>query len=102
MFVIKRVGSGLCWSNEVGWTSLDDATRFTEDEQPHLSLPLEGEWFQLPHKLYLLNVDKADLVRQIETLSGLLQHLNNKQYEETVGALRLLEEIRDYKHDEED
>ena len=52
-----------------------------------------------PHKSYLLNVSNEDLERQIKTLSGLLQHLNNAQYEETVGALRLLEEIRDYRHD---
>lgn len=52
-----------------------------------------------PYKEYLLNVSNDDLERQINTLSGLLQHLNDKQYEETVGALRLLEEIRDYRHD---
>lgn len=37
----------LYWSNEHGWTSLDEATKFTEDERIH-NLPKGGQWQELP------------------------------------------------------
>lgn len=43
---------------------------------------------------YGLNVDHEALDRQIVTLSDLLSHLSDEQYEATVGAVTLLEEIQ--------
>jgi hypothetical protein len=43
---------------------------------------------------YDLDIDLPALDEQINTLSSLLQHLTNEQYERTVGAVALLEEIQ--------
>lgn len=32
------------WSNDLGWTAFDQATRFTESERWSLNLPIDGEW----------------------------------------------------------
>lgn len=32
------------WSNEYGWTSFDEATRFSSEESKRLKLPIGGEW----------------------------------------------------------
>lgn len=32
------------WSNDLGWTTFDQATCFTEGERRSLNLPVDGEW----------------------------------------------------------
>lgn len=34
----------LYWSNEWGWTSIEEAEKFTEEEAASFRLPLGGEW----------------------------------------------------------
>ena len=36
--------SALYWSNEWGWTTIEEADKFTEEEAASLTLPLGGEW----------------------------------------------------------
>jgi hypothetical protein len=36
--------AGCFWSNQHGWTSLDEATKFTPPEKETLNLPIGGEW----------------------------------------------------------
>jgi hypothetical protein len=91
--------NGLYWSNEHGWTDLAFCTRFTDNEHDFFNhLPRGGTWERAPERPgrnYFLNVSKDDLARQCVTISGLMRHLTDAQYEATVGALRLLETIRD-------
>lgn len=39
-------GTDACafWSNEFGWTSFDEATRFSKDDIYKLQLPIDGMW----------------------------------------------------------
>lgn len=37
----------LCWSNEDGWVQ-DTFDTFSEEEKNSLSLPIGGEWEQVP------------------------------------------------------
>jgi hypothetical protein len=49
MYVIKLNSCEDYWSNEYGWTSKEEADKFSEDEKssfPHL--PIGGEWKELP------------------------------------------------------
>lgn len=32
------------WSNEFGWTGLDEATRFDEQDIHSVNLPMDGMW----------------------------------------------------------
>ena len=36
--------SALYWSNEWGWTTIEEADKFTEEEAAALTLPIGGEW----------------------------------------------------------
>jgi len=36
--------SALYWSNEWGWTTIEEADKFTEEEAATLTLPIGGEW----------------------------------------------------------
>ena len=36
--------SALYWSNEWGWTTIEEADKFTEEEAASLTLPLGGAW----------------------------------------------------------
>lgn len=70
------------------------AIDFTSDDTDY-RIRVDDESFDNRPKAYMLWVDKEALVEQINTLSGLLKHLSDDKYERTVGALQLLEEIRD-------
>lgn len=37
-------GTGIYWSNELGWCDFDEADRFTKEETKTVNLPLDGEW----------------------------------------------------------
>lgn len=62
-----NAGAG-CWSNDLGWTTLDLATRFTEEEVGVLSLPLathkDAIWLLLPADADSAYVTKATLFNQ--------------------------------------
>ena len=36
--------SELYWSREWGWTTMEEADKFTEEEAASLTLPIGGEW----------------------------------------------------------
>jgi hypothetical protein len=36
--------SELYWSNEWGWTTMEEADKFTEEQAASLTLPIGGEW----------------------------------------------------------
>lgn len=42
--------AGLFWSREYGWTTENEATEYTEQEQQMLHLPMGGKWFRLENK----------------------------------------------------
>jgi hypothetical protein len=37
-------GRALYWSNDDGWTPIEHATRFTQDERRNVCLPVGGKW----------------------------------------------------------
>ena len=39
-----EIWGSLYWSNEWGWTSIEEAEKFTEEEAASFNLPLGGEW----------------------------------------------------------
>ncbi len=45
--IINRKSHRDFWSNELGWTTLKAATRFSEDEMETLNLPIDGIWTEL-------------------------------------------------------
>lgn len=63
----QEAGAG-CWSNDLGWTTLDLATRFTEYEVGVLALPLASQndamWLMLPDGADNSYVVKAILFNQ--------------------------------------
>jgi len=43
--VIVRHGPDVqFWSNDLGWTDLENATRFTDEERKTLNLPMNSYW----------------------------------------------------------
>ena len=45
-YVIQRIGTTDFWSNNAGWTSLNEATVFIEQEVQKLNVPLDGIWVE--------------------------------------------------------
>jgi len=41
----------LYWSGEWGWTGIDDADTFTEEEAATLNLPVGGQWIYMSTEL---------------------------------------------------
>ena len=41
----------LYWSNEWGWTGIEEADQFTEEEAAELNLPVGGDWVYLSSEL---------------------------------------------------
>ncbi len=37
------------WSNEFGWTDIESADGFSQEEMESLRLPIDGKWFQVVH-----------------------------------------------------
>ena len=48
------------WNNELGWTRLSHATRFTEEERVKFSLPLGGIWVSLTEMVHSMEMSKAN------------------------------------------
>ena len=47
VIVAEIDGERLYWSNDNGWGTFTDATRFTETERHAFNLPMQGEWRRL-------------------------------------------------------
>jgi hypothetical protein len=48
------------WNNELGWTRLSHATRFTEEQRIKASLPLGGIWVSLTEMVHSMEMSKAN------------------------------------------
>ena len=48
------------WNNELGWTRLSHATRFTEEERIKFSLPLDGIWVSLTEMVHSIEMSKSN------------------------------------------
>jgi len=40
----SRAQSGLYWSNSLGWTTIEEADTFDDDDKETSALPIGGKW----------------------------------------------------------
>jgi hypothetical protein len=59
MFVIINLENNGYWNNQHGWTELDEATQFTEDETKIFSAPADSYWVAISE------IEKLNMARLI-------------------------------------
>ena len=53
-----------CWSTKDGWTAIDNATVFTEEQHNEVNLPISGIWILLPPRATVFVYKSPSLVEK--------------------------------------